>query len=403
MPRIQFEGLNQSLARLPQLISSLPDLLRDPGANPVMAAILLGIVLVIALIVMLSVILVFVRPSREEERLYTADESAGAATPVPEPARPLSWLTVISVIVLMTAAVWVVAGVTTQDPSVCTSCHTNTVHSAAKTGDPHKDVECVACHETGGPVASATVNLATRIQHVLLARYSPTLVKGYGRPVASDACARCHANQIAGVSTDKSQGVRVSHKEPLAAGAQCADCHTLTSGVVNSATVGMAPCLRCHDGTTAKAECSACHLGDPAAAIRSAVATGAMASVQVPNPQCNGCHFDMTKCNACHGISMPHSVVFKEFGHARPAALDIWNNGGKTCSKCHYSGHNSCSRCHIAPFPSHGSPSWKVDHTLATWSGSQRSCSCHGWNPWDHQGLNFCQICHPVKPPNARP
>jgi hypothetical protein len=402
MPQLQFENLWQSLMRLPQVIKSVPDILRDPASNPLQAAILLGMALAIALILLLSVVLVFVRPSADEEALNGGEGVGGAKAA--EPAQPFVWLTVISVIVLVFAAVWVTAGVSTADSSICISCHTTTVHSMSTISDPHKGVECVACHETGGPVAMATVNLGTRLQHIVLAQYRPSLAAGYGRPVASDACAGCHGNQIRGVATNKSRGLRISHKEPLAAGAQCVDCHALTSGVVNYATTGMAPCLRCHDGTTAKAQCSVCHVGEPAAAIRSSVATVSMAAAQVPNPQCNACHVDMRRCNACHGISMPHSVTFMAYGHARAGALDIWDNGGKTCRKCHYPGHNNCQRsgCHVGPFPSHASPSWKTDHASALWGGGISSCGCHNWNPRDHNGMTFCQICHAVKPPGAR-
>jgi len=413
MPQLQFKDLTQSLLRLPQVIQSIPDILRDPAANPLQAAILLGMGVVLVLVVLLLVILVIMRPSPEEEELFGEGGEVGAAggaapsagaRAAAERARPMSWFTVTSIIILVTAAVWVTAGVTTASPEVCNSCHASTEHSTAKVGDPHSSVQCVSCHESGGPVARATVNLATRIQHVVLARSDPSLASAYGRPVASDACERCHHSQVVGVYYNRALGVRVSHKEPLAAGAACVDCHTLTSGVVNATTVGMSPCLRCHDGKQAKAECSVCHVGDPSRAIRPSTALNAMASAQVPNPQCNGCHKDMTRCNACHGISMPHSQEFKAYGHAREAALDIWFGDGKLCTKCHFVGHNDCLQpgCHQFPIASgHPNPAWAKLHQLTSWSGSATGCSCHQWNPSDHNGMIYCQICHPVKPKGA--
>ncbi|MDR3686229.1 MAG: cytochrome c3 family protein [Coriobacteriia bacterium] len=413
MPQIHFEGLMQSLTRLPQVLQAIPDVLRDPASNPLQAAILLSMAVVVVLVVLLSVVLIIMRPSREEEEeLYGAAAAGAAGTAAGtgvdrEASTPMSWLTVTSIIVLVLVAVWVTAGITTASPDVCTSCHFDTKHSAAKVDDPHKSVPCISCHESGGPVARATVNLATRFQHVLFARADSDFAGAYGGPVASDACVRCHASQIAGTFYDRQRAVRMSHKEPIAAGASCVDCHVLTSGVVGATTVGMSPCLRCHNGKQAKAECSVCHIGDPSRAIQPSVAPGAMASVQVPNPQCSGCHKDMTKCNACHGISMPHSEEFKAYGHARAAAINIWFGNGQQCAKCHYPGHNYCLQegCHSFPIAAgHPNPAWATLHQLTPWkNGSQTACSCHKWNPWDHNGMIYCQICHPTKPANAVP
>ena len=69
MPQVSFESLSESLARLPDVIQSIPDIVRNPAANPVQAAILLGIVLVFVLILVVSLVLVLMRPSAEEEAL----------------------------------------------------------------------------------------------------------------------------------------------------------------------------------------------------------------------------------------------------------------------------------------------------------------------------------------------
>jgi hypothetical protein len=393
MSQIRFETITESLRRLPDVIRQIPDIWHNPAANPMQAAILLGIALILALIVLLTVVLVVLRPHEEDEFF---DDEGGIRTrgPAVTRERPKSRLTMLSVVVLAAAAVWVSAGVTTASPDVCLSCHANSAHHAARSDDPHAGVRCVSCHESGGAVAQATVNLATRAQHFLLGKDGSARANAYGKPVASDACIGCHRDQIAGVFDNRGQGVRVSHKEPLAAGAQCADCHVLKSGVVGSATVGMKPCLRCHNGTTAKAACSTCHAGDPAAAIRSSVASDAMASAQVPHPECTGCHTDMTSCNKCHGISMPHTPEFMAYGHARAGAIAIWNNDLKMCRKCHYPGHRDCSNCHSGPFPSHPL-SWRKLHQLATPNAG--GCLCHEWNPIDHGGMNLCQVCHPER------
>lgn len=433
MPSITFESLSSSLSRLPEVIKSIPDLLRDPSANPLQSGILLGIFVTFVLIILVSIVLMAMRPPVDDEEFHESDEEYFdaeedvegdedavegaeedvdgdaeadlAITPTTAPARSGSRLTVASIALLTLVVVWVVAGISTSTSAVCSSCHADTPHAAAGPKDPHASVSCVDCHEGGGSVARVTVNVATRLQHFILAPSDPKHARGYGKPVASDGCLSCHHDQISGTFNNRTQGVLVSHKEPLAAGAQCVDCHVLASGAVSARTVGMAPCLRCHNGKTAKAGCAVCHTGDPALAIRSTV-TSSTASVLVPNPQCGSCHTDMTKCDACHGVRMPHSVEFQKYGHARPAALEIWTTGSaKSCSKCHYPGHNGCvaPACHLMAFPAHPSPTWRTMHTLSPWSGSATACSCHTWNSWDHNGMTYCEICHPTKPPTAKP
>lgn len=400
---INLQGFWQSLARIPDVVKSIPDVLRQPAANPIQATILLGIVLAFAAIVLLTVGLVVTRPAPDQ-----SDQAGPSEEKTENPSAPVlrlsSWLTVGSSIVLALSLVWIVAGLTTSNRDFCVSCHADSPHAAAPLSDPHKQISCVSCHETGDPVSRLTVNVIARIQHVAAGRLQPATATGYGVPAASDGCLDCHRAQIAGLRVDETRGLRVSHKEPLAAGANCVDCHVLRSGIIGPTSAGMAPCLRCHDGATAKAACPTCHVGDPAFAIRSTVPTESMAFRQVPDPQCGACHTDMVKCDACHGLRMPHSLQFKAYGHALPAANAIWNNNLKSaCGKCHYAGHQSCQGpvCHTGSFPSHPSPDWKVVHQRASWSGA--SCACHEWRPSDNGGLNYCQICHSVKPPNAVP
>jgi len=422
MPNVHFESLSSSLARLPDVIKTIPDILRNPAANPLQAAVLLGIGLVLLLTILLSAVLVFMRPTADDEAMFSEagfggedEEEAEQLTPEEQAeltreeivTRRMTSLTVTSIVVLVLCAVWLVAGVTTSQPDVCTSCHANTIHDTAKGNDPHKSVKCVACHEGGGAFARVSVNVFTRLEHVALARNDGPRASAFGEPMASDACISCHREQIKGTYFNPQLKVKVSHAEPLAAGAQCVDCHVLKSGVVSAATVGMTSCLRCHDGKAARAECSECHVGDPSQAIRPKIGINDMAAVQVPEPQCTACHKDQTRCNNCHGIQMPHSLLFKSYGHARQGALDIWFNSGKTCGRCHYIGHNYCVKpgCHLVRVADgHPNPAWAKLHQKAPWlKGQQAGCACHAWNPYDHDGMIYCQICHATKPKSARP
>jgi hypothetical protein len=415
MTPVSYESLKESLARLPAVVQSIPDIMRNPAANPLQAAILLGIALLLALLLVLSVFLALMRPTAEEEALLAREASGEEVVPLTEEERTeietserverrMSRLTVTSVILLAWLAVWIVTGVTTARREVCVSCHPDTTHSTVKNGDdPHADVACVDCHEGGGAFARISVNVVTRVEHVVLAQTNRKAASAFGKPIASDGCLACHRGELKGTYYDATLRVNVAHADPIAAGAECMDCHKATSGVVGTANVGMSSCLRCHDGKRAKADCSVCHVGDPSLAIRPTVAPNEVASVQVPNPDCSSCHKDMTKCNACHGIAMPHTQEFERYGHARAAVLDLWNNDLRVCRGCHFPGHNDCqqSGCHVGTFPSHG-PDWRTMHA-SSWSQSSIRCSCHDWNQYDHAGMNFCQICHPTKPAGTVP
>jgi hypothetical protein len=137
--------------------------------------------------------------------------------------------------------------------------------------------------------------------------------------------------------------------------------------------------------------CSRCHIGDPAIAARTPDETGTLtATALVENPRCDGCHASQKSCDACHGIRMPHTRSFMAAGHARAAAIDIWDNGGRTCRKCHYKGRRPCTQCHSA-FPSHP-PVFKSTHQAGD---ALTGCTCHEWDA-KARGMTFCELCHPT-------
>jgi hypothetical protein len=67
MQPFTFESLSSSLSRLSDVIKSIPDLLRDPSANPLQSGILLGIFVTLVLIILVSIILMAVRPMHYDE------------------------------------------------------------------------------------------------------------------------------------------------------------------------------------------------------------------------------------------------------------------------------------------------------------------------------------------------
>lgn len=304
-------------------------------------------------------------------------------------------LTTAGIMVLVIAAAWSLLGFTSAQTPVCTSCHGEQPHGEAAQKDPHRGVACVACHEQGNAVVSATMNVPARVGHFVQGG-GKGRVAPYGAS-ASSTCASCHSAVLKTTFTDRTRSLRVSHAEPLSAGAECRDCHRPKSGLVVSAdTAGMEPCLRCHDDRKASSACGTCHLKDPAAsALGSKPRPRRIASRLVPNPRCDGCHATTT-CTKCHGIEMPHTVDFKRQGHARTAAIELWKGGTPNCSRCHYEGHRPCTQCHEAPFLAHGTQ-FREGHKTAVWGGK---CTCHDYRS-PVRGRNFCLVCHDTKPKGA--
>lgn len=395
----------------------------DPASNPIVALLLVGIVsVVIVILLILAMMFVIGRPGEEEydededeeeyENMYPivpaepSPESEGEAegeveeppAPVRRPRAPWT-VTSTAIAILVGIGIWVATGWVTSQSTLCTSCHAASVHAKAGHTDPHSAVACVSCHETGGTFGALTYMVGPRAIHFVSGIMSTTVTDGYSRAVPSSACLGCHSAAISGVVTVKAQAVRVSHKEPVAAGAQCVDCHALVRGAVSATTVGMSPCLRCHDGRTASSTCTTCHTGDIAVAVRPSAETTVGPQDLIGTPNCYTCH-QPQPCDACHGIRMPHTQEFMQHGHARAAALDYWFGGGKTCSRCHTATRNPCSKCH-ADLPGHGmGPSWAAGHQY----GSPTNCSvgCHG-NKTGNGTRSMCSFCHdtPVTPRTA--
>lgn len=406
---------------LQQAWEALWTLLRDPYSNITASILLLAAVVVFVLLVAVTLIAI-VAPRRRHvsydedelrallEILQSEDDEAETGETVEgwdaQPVRPaappaqraqgLPWwawaLSIAGGLLLVSIAI----GWTTSEPQVCKACHDSSAHAeAVKAGgtDPHASVSCVRCHESSGLIGSLTIEVPGRLGHMLAAASQDTsgTNTSYG-DVMSSSCRRCHESVLTKTVEDAGRGVRTSHREPVAAGASCTDCHTLSTGVVSSVTVGMSPCLRCHDGKKESADCAVCHTKDIGAASRSRQNPAKMTGKQlVKTPDCGGCHDQATQCDPCHGgVRMPHSELFMAYGHARQGVEDLWNNNGKTCGRCHTAKRRPCTQCH-STMPGHPTTPWKSLHGA---SGSAKSCdNCHARRAVI-KGRDFCGLCH---------
>ena len=53
----------------------------------------------------------------------------------------------------------------------------------------------------------------------------------------------------------------MSHEEPIDAGSECLDCHTMKDGDIGPVAGGMTRCVSCHNGQKASSACETCHIG----------------------------------------------------------------------------------------------------------------------------------------------
>lgn len=390
-----------NLSDIPAAFASIADVIREPTSNLTAAALLLAIVTTVLLMAIVGLLLFLSAASRADEGGQAKDAARGrsrAATGSgatrPRPARsPRARIAVTITAVLFLGVLWVVTAATTSASYVCISCHADRPHVEAAAMDPHTDVACVECHEPGNVLSRVTYELPSRAWHVVEGGVRGVPAVGYGIPIGSQSCTDCHADQIAGTIRNEQREIRVSHAEPLEAGAECVDCHALELGMVSRVTVGMDPCLRCHNGTQAESGCGVCHDGDPARAIRSRPTTeAAFVADQVPVPRCGGCHDEVAEgCDGCHGLRMPHSREFMAFDHARYGVEDLWYNDGAVCGKCHFAERRPCQRCHSG-FLAHGED-WQRLHGQGV--GYSNPCGCHQYMAYSKQ-RNFCGLCHEV-------
>ncbi len=296
------------------------------------------------------------------------------------------------VVVALLVCAWVVTGYATSRPALCTSCHWPAAQhaAAAKDTDPHVKVACVSCHESGGFLGRYVTGVPGRLLHFLDDEFTGVEYE-YGA-VTHASCSACHRSALVGVVDSKDRGLKMSHKEPLAASATCIDCHKLRAGVVATHNAGMTPCLRCHDSVAQSAECGVCHDTRVASAARSR--TTSYQDVQIPDVSCGGCHDEKQQCDPCHGMRMPHTTEFKMYAHSRAGAVDFWYNNGKTCARCHTASRRPCQQCHsslLGAAHGKGANSLASGHKVALGT----SCdTCHGEYGYNAT-RDFCaDICH---------
>jgi len=404
------------VSRFSAIIATLRQVIVDPTSNLTAAVLLLAAIVLVALIIVLALLL-WVTGGRREESYDDEHEEGGhpaverdaeeyeypelsaelapvlpgenraAPAKAAPPAGPVTrWLAgrggTYAIWAIVAVAV-VAAFIGTSTDSYCVdACHAGTTAAKTRAKDPHKAVSCVSCHEDRGltaPVVSSVQRIAHGAQRVVPG------IHAYGGAVPAERCLTCHALIQRDVVTVADLGVRMSHKEPLAGGMTCGDCHE-AAGHGGTLAKGMAPCIACHDGKKASSACTSCHVSDTSKAVRASDRRRMFPRITVVATDCGGCH-DQKTCDNCHGLRMPHAERFVKWEHARYAGFEK----KQVCWRCHSTA--DCGTCH-SDFGAH-SPDWVTRHRLES-RASQ--CGCH-WPrmPEDAKVAtrgSFCALCH---------
>lgn len=430
--------------RLEILMSAVRSTLANPAADPAMTAFVVGAGFCIALFLVVGLLMLFT-PKRkrvvkvrryvleEAEEGVATDHAADAAAEFVEPQTSLDdepraavddgaelaaaevepptrrgwgralretrgWRAgarvaaiLFSVPVLITFALGSAYVITSTDDYCTQACHASSPSVQAASKLDHG--RCIECHQSPG-VSGAVGGVVDRGR--MLVKAAQGVDPQTPSAVSSSACLRCH-EKVLREPLVGARSVKVSHKEPVAAGMTCTSCHP-ESGHSKRRTQSMTPCLTCHGNSAApkarqaSAECETCHVDgvDRDFTPNSADSTATLGSGAVVYPvvavggsvPCGSCHDEKRECDSCHGTRLPHTEGFIDGGHARAGAFE----GKQACFKCHT--ENECSSgCHIG-FPGH-LEGWKEAHKKAP---RDSGCSCHSQRSGRTEPM--CVICH---------
>lgn len=355
--------------RLTELFSleRIKYLIQNPRENPQETVLMVGIVIILPLILLTAVLLVYSiikRPPEEKKKGMNKK----------------LW-TIVGILLISCLFVFAIFSlIYSSQPSYCHSCHEMRKEYTSWKKSSHKNVTCLSCHQEPGITNWAIMKIQTSRMTYL------NMTKKYPKPIVTKvsdlSCIQCHSSLD--VQQISHYGIKMSHKEPLKAGFRCNDCHnTVGHGkvTVEAHYPSMNDCIECHNSEKTSTKCSTCHTKDVGVKPRAQVVDYPKVHLEPPT-DCRGCH-PIEKCNACHGLEMPHPPGFAQSEvHGKLAAFEK----KKLCFKCH--AENGCGDCHI--WPSGHPDDWKKTHGPAAQGPVAREgcLGCHD------RSKDFCRLCH---------
>lgn len=257
----------------------------------------------------------------------------------------------------------------------CGACHARLVAAQAKTA--HKDLSCNSCHRRPG--LAGAIDFRFR-----LLAMGGAFVSGSRRMAFADsgACQRCHSSDIKQVVV--ADGIRMSHKEVVAVGMECLDCHGETGhrdATPAPSSLAMDVCLTCHVVSAISYDCATCHVGKVTKEWR--LRSGSFARTHGRDWKkmhgmgdlrlCGACH-TAVRCTSCHGTPLPHALSWLNDHGAESTRVN--------CSQCH--ARSFCDSCHRIRMP-HPSDFIRR-HPAEGRKDSKRCYRCHA--------KEACDRCH---------
>jgi hypothetical protein len=306
--------------------------------------------------------------------------------PIPRLLGRVRWGVVLLVACFVFAVLEVSFLVVTFTGSGCNNCHIPQAAAEANAKTPHASVACLECHRTSGRLSLPLLNLQAAGN--LFAALNPWSNSSPSQVhIDQTRCLGCHTN-ILGKNPPQGRDIKMSHKEPVAAGESCLTCHQTETHARDALSRDRdhGSCTGCHDGDKAPNACSVCHVREPSRDKTSLPGTEAVihganwekAHGMGNMNTCTLCHAT-SFCKGCHGIDLPHARVAFPYVHGTEAIAV----GNEVCTGCH--AEKFCSSCHQIEMP-HGA-TFLPEHSKITAKVGRATCDrCHV--PDD------CETCH---------
>ncbi|MFA5891341.1 MAG: cytochrome c3 family protein [Actinomycetota bacterium] len=207
-------------------------------------------------------------------------------------------------------------------------------------------------------------------------------------------CVECHKDLDRSIRAGKAGPLVFEHGKHFAKGeADCVLCHPPETHVRDTTSKPtMYRCFSCHGVSKvarAPGACKTCHppgYREPPKTHGAASFLAKHGEVRAQAPSvCAGCHTE-EQCAACHVVEMPHPEGWKDLAHAR----SFFDDGAKTCDRCHPRGRSAVSRdfcdtCHHNEGDK--AKSWLRAHPDVVSGGLSGTCfACHA--------QATCSACH---------
>lgn len=328
--------------------------LRDPFSNVMVSVLLLtSVVVLVLLLAVVFLLAVFnAEAANTVDEIRTQKERASRKSAPLDPKelahRKFEKRTYsaqkILILVGIFITLYVALGVSTQQRSVCVSCHNAKItHSKEFRDSKHNEARCSTCHEGGSVLEVAVFSTPRRFVHMISAVATNGKPSVRFAPFSNGGCNSCHRD-VAETKTISVSGnkVKIAHAQPLKAGMKCVECHAFAKSAASQiGDTGMQSCLVCHNDQQESASCSTCHVNDPAAPQNLKPGPENAKNLYAGGVDCYTCH-NPSPCDSCHGIRMPHPGGSE--GYLNFHAADARSNRSR-CYKCH--DIESCRSCHF--------------------------------------------------------